>query len=127
MLDLFEAPVVSGFSTATDFVSAAEEAELIAQIDATGLTPFRFHQWTGKRLTRSFDWSYDFETDGFEQTDPIPNWLKPLRSRAAKFVGLQPEDLVQTLLIRYDPGATIGWHKDQPVFVPIDAACERKR
>lgn len=25
-------------------------------------------------------------------------------------------DLVQALLIRYDPGAGIGWHRDRPVF-----------
>ena len=27
-----------------------------------------------------------------------------------------PDDLVQALLIRYDPGAGIGWHRDRPVF-----------
>ncbi len=26
------------------------------------------------------------------------------------------DDLVQALLIRYDPGAGIGWHKDRPAF-----------
>jgi alkylated DNA repair dioxygenase AlkB len=26
------------------------------------------------------------------------------------------DDLVQALLIRYDPGASIGWHRDRPVF-----------
>ena len=25
-------------------------------------------------------------------------------------------ELVQALLIRYDPGAGIGWHRDRPVF-----------
>ena len=29
---------------------------------------------------------------------------------------LAPDQLVQALLIRYDPGAGIGWHKDRPVF-----------
>ena len=36
--------------------------------------------------------------------------------RAARFAGLQPDELVQALLIRYDPGAGIGWHRDRPVF-----------
>jgi alkylated DNA repair dioxygenase AlkB len=40
----------------------------------------------------------------------------PLRERAARFAGLTPEELAQSLLIRYDPGAGIGWHRDRPVF-----------
>ncbi len=32
------------------------------------------------------------------------------------FAGLAPDDLVQALLTRYDPGAGIGWHRDRPVF-----------
>ena len=38
------------------------------------------------------------------------------RRRTADFAGLPPADLVQALLIRYDPGAGIGWHKDRPTF-----------
>jgi len=39
-----------------------------------------------------------------------------LKARPAAFAGLAPDQLVQALLIRYDPGAGIGWHKDRPVF-----------
>jgi len=45
-----------------------------------------------------------------------PDWLLPLRERVARFAVLEPEALVQSLLIRYDPGAGIGWHRDRPVF-----------
>src|SRR5690606_27681143 len=76
----------------------------------------KFQQWTGKRLTRSYGWSYDFESGSFAPTEPIPDWLQIVKARAAAFTGLQPDDLVQALLIRYDPGAGIGWHKDRPVF-----------
>jgi alkylated DNA repair protein (DNA oxidative demethylase) len=40
--------------------------------------------------------------------------LVPGLSSADEIV--DPEALVQILLIRYDPGAGIGWHKDRPVF-----------
>jgi alkylated DNA repair dioxygenase AlkB len=40
----------------------------------------------------------------------------PLRQTAARLTGLPVDDLVQALLIRYDPGAGIGWHRDRPVF-----------
>jgi alkylated DNA repair dioxygenase AlkB len=114
--DLFGAPVLPGLASADGFVSETEAATLVAEIDASALAPFRFQQWTGKRLTRSFGWSYDFETGRFAPTDAIPDWLAPLKARAAAFAGLDPAELVQALLIRYDPGAGIGWHKDRPVF-----------
>lgn len=116
MFDLFDTPVVPGLSTEPGIVSAAEEAELIARIDAEGLSPFRFQQWTGKRLTRSFGWNYDFESGRFAPTDPMPSWLEIIKARAAAFTGLAPASLVQALLTRYDLGAGIGWHKDRPVF-----------
>lgn len=116
MLDLFDAPVVAGLSMRCDIVSAEEEAALIAHIDETGLNPFRFQQWTGKRLTRSYGWSYDFSTGVFAPADPMPDWLDDVRRRAARFADLDPDQLVQALLIRYDPGAGIGWHRDRPVF-----------
>jgi alkylated DNA repair dioxygenase AlkB len=115
-LDLFDAPIVSGLAMRPDFIDAAEEAELMTRIDDTGLSPFRFQQWTGKRLTRSYGWSYDFETGRFAATEPIPEWLAGIKTRAAAFAGLAADDLSQALLIRYDPGAGIGWHKDRPVF-----------
>ena len=116
MLDLFDAPVLPGLRSASDFVDAAEERMLIGHIDSTDLAPFRFQGWTGKRLTTSFGWSYDFEDGRFAAAAPLPEWLLPLRERAARFAGLAPDALAQALLIRYDPGAGIGWHRDRPVF-----------
>lgn len=116
MLNLLDAPVVAGLAMQGGVVSTAEEAALIAHINDTGLSPFRFQQWTGKRLTRSYGWSYDFATGAFAPTDPMPDWLDDIRQRAAGFADLDPSQLVQALLIRYDPGAGIGWHRDRPVF-----------
>lgn len=114
--DLFARPLLPGLSFREDFVSPEEERSLIAAIDAVELSPFRFRGWTGKRLTASFGWRYDFEDASFRPTEPIPAFLLPLRERAAAFAGLGPDALVQVLLIRYDPCAGIGWHRDRPVF-----------
>jgi DNA oxidative demethylase len=89
---------------------------LIASIDAAELSPFRFNGWLGKRLTASYGWRYDFDDASFAPTDAIPDWLLPLREKAARFARLQPDQLVQALLIRYDRGAAIGWHRVRPVF-----------
>lgn len=105
-----------GLATDRDILSPDEEAALIAAIDSSPLEPFRFHGWTGKRLTHSYGWRYDFDQARFAETDPIPNWLLPLRARAAAFAGLPEDALPHALLIRYDPGAGIGWHRDRSVF-----------
>lgn len=114
--DLFGTPLIPGLELRDDIVDQDEEAELIARIDAEQLSPFRFQGWLGKRLTRSFGWHYDFENGRFGESDPLPDWLLPLRRRAANFARLPEDELVQALLIRYDPGAGIGWHRDRPVF-----------
>lgn len=114
--DLLDAPLLAGLAQAEAVVTPPEEQSLIASIDATGLSPFQFHQWLGKRLTASYGWRYDFDDASLTPTAPIPDWLLPLRTKAAKFAGLAPDELVQSLVIRYDPGAGIGWHRDRPVF-----------
>src|SRR3546814_4430587 len=113
--DLFGTPILPGLAQVPDFISVADEAALIARIDAATPTPFRFQGWTGKRLTRSYGWSYDFETGLFAPADSIPDWLQALKTRAEQFAGLPPSEIVQALIIRYNPGAGIGWHKDRPV------------
>jgi alkylated DNA repair protein (DNA oxidative demethylase) len=114
--DLFERPLVPGFRFQADVLTPHAERELIQQIDAIDLTPFRFQGWTGKRVTASFGWRYDFDDASFGPTEPIPAWLLPARHIAATFAGLPADELVQALLTRYDPGAGIGWHRDRPVF-----------
>lgn len=115
-LDLFDTPVLPGLSTCANLIDEGEERMLIDRIEATNLTPFRFQGWTGKRLTTSFGWSYDFDVGQPKEAPPVPDWLRPFHDRAAAFAHLDPEDLIQALLIRYDPGAGIGWHRDRPIY-----------
>jgi alkylated DNA repair protein (DNA oxidative demethylase) len=116
MLDLFDAPVLPGLASRSGMVDEAEERALVAAIDATDLTPFRFQGWMGRRLTSSFGFSYDFETQRAARANPIPDWLLPIRDRMAVFAGIEARSLIQALLIRYDPGAGIGWHRDRPIY-----------
>lgn len=113
---LFADPVVPGLELREGFVGKTEERPLIDHIEQLGLSPFRFQGWTGKRLTRSFGWRYDFDDASFSETEPIPEWLLPMRERAADLAGLAPGDFAHALVIRYDPGAGIGWHRDRPQF-----------
>ncbi|MDB5708640.1 MAG: 2OG-Fe(II) oxygenase [Sphingomonas bacterium] len=97
-------------------IDAGEEATLLAQLEHVAVAPFRFQGWTGKRLTASFGWRYDFDDASFAAADPLPDFLASLRDRGARFAGLAPADLVHALVVRYDPGAGIGWHRDRPLF-----------
>ncbi len=114
--DLFGADLLPGLTYADNLVTPAEEHDLVEAIRTANLTPFQFQQWEGKRLTRSFGWTYDFTTGRFARGEPVPEWLFPLRTRAAAFAGLDASAIEQVLLIEYGKGAGIGWHKDRPVF-----------
>lgn len=113
---LFDAPLITGLRYADDLIGDAEERSLIERLAELELSPFRFHGWTGKRKTQSFGWRYDFDDASFTRADPIPDWLRPLREKAAAFARLPAEEFVHVLLARYDPGAGIGWHRDRDVF-----------
>jgi alkylated DNA repair dioxygenase AlkB len=118
-LDLFDASPIPGLRYEDEFLTATEEQFLIEQIGAQHLAPFRFQQWTGKRLTATFGWRYDFESGSFARAEPLPSFLLPFRKRAARFAGLLEKELEQALLIHYDAGAGIGWHRDRPVFEQV--------
>jgi alkylated DNA repair dioxygenase AlkB len=113
---LFDAPLIPGLDYRGELIDPPEEARLIATIDELDLSPFKFQCWTGKRLTKTFGWRYDFDDRSFEPAGPLPDWLMPLRDKAADFGGIDPQEFVHALVTRYDPGTGIGWHRDRPQF-----------
>lgn len=113
---LFDTPLIEGLRYAEQVIGEAEERALLDRLQSLDLAPFRFHGFIGNRRTQSFGWRYDFEDASFTPAEPIPDWLQPVRERAATFAGLNPDDFVHVLLARYDPGAGIGWHRDRDVF-----------
>ena len=115
--DLFGSDdAIPGFSLVEDAVDAAWEERLTELIDAAPLEPFKFGQWTGKRLTASYGSAYDYQRGKVLPAPVLPDWLAELRDRLAPLADLDAEALRQALLIRYDPGAGIGWHRDRPQY-----------
>ena len=116
--DLFGAPsgVPEGLVYRPDLLSAEEEKALVERLDGEPFRPFEFQGFLGKRETVSYGWSYRFDGSGLAQAEPIPDWLLPVRERAATLAGLPAEALEHALLIRYGEGAGLGWHRDRPVF-----------
>jgi DNA oxidative demethylase len=105
-----------GLLVREEFITVPEEQALLENFSALPFQPFAFHGWFGKRETVSFGWRYDFNDSRMHAAPPIPDFLLPLRERAAALAGVPPEALEQSLVIRYDVGAGIGWHRDRPVF-----------
>jgi alkylated DNA repair dioxygenase AlkB len=129
--DLFESPAgyfPEGFRYAPDIVTADEERALLERLPTLAFREFEFQGFLGKRRVVSFGWRYDFNGGGFQKTEPIPDFLLPLRARTAQFAGLHPDALAHALVLEYPPGAAIGWHKDRAVFddvigVSLASAC----
>jgi alkylated DNA repair dioxygenase AlkB len=70
----------------------------------------------GNRRTVSYGWRYDFNDRRLQQAEDIPEFLLRLRTVAAGFAGMEPEQLQQVLVTEYDAGAGIGWHRDKAMF-----------
>jgi alkylated DNA repair dioxygenase AlkB len=110
------APLVPGLALVEEAIDAALERALEAHVDAAPLAPFQFGQWEGKRLTANYGSAYDYQRARPIPAPPLPGWLVDLRALLAPQFGRDPAAFVQGLLIRYDPGAGIGWHRDRPQY-----------
>jgi alkylated DNA repair dioxygenase AlkB len=105
-----------GFQYQPELLSASHEQALLERVKQLPLKHFEFQGFTGKRRTVSYGWRYDFNERTLQKADDIPVFLLHLRERAARFAGLDPGQLQQALVIEYDAGASIGWHRDKAVF-----------
>lgn len=105
-----------GFRYQPALLDVAEAGALLDSIKSLPFKEFEFHGFVGKRRVVSFGWRYDFDGGGLAKTDDMPDFLLPVRAKAAAFAGIAPSDLQQVLVTEYGPGAAIGWHKDRFVF-----------
>jgi alkylated DNA repair dioxygenase AlkB len=116
---LFAEPLIDGLDYREEFITLTEHDRLVEKLAAEDLTPFRFHGWLGNRKTKTYGWRYDFDDASFTPAEPIPEWLLPLREKAAVLASVDADAFAHVLLARYDPGAGIGWHRDRPQFEKV--------
>jgi len=100
------------------FLSEEEERGLLEHARAAPYAEIRMRGQVARRRTAHFGWLYGYESWQVEPGPAIPDFLLPLRARCAELMGEVPERLVEALLSEYTPGATIGWHRDAPMFGP---------
>jgi alkylated DNA repair dioxygenase AlkB len=108
--------LLEGFRYRSALIDKAEADALISHVRELPFREFDFHGFKGKRRVVSFGYHYDFSEQQLRKTKSIPEFLLPLRARAAVFANLAPESLSHALVTEYAPGAGIGWHRDRPVF-----------
>jgi alkylated DNA repair dioxygenase AlkB len=121
--DLFRAPdfharddLPEGFRYQPELITAAEEAELVRQLESLAFQPFDFHGHLANRRVAGFGLRYDFDQRKVVEAPPIPAFLMLLRDKVAAFARLPADAFVQVLINEYRPGAGIGWHRDKPHF-----------
>jgi DNA oxidative demethylase len=71
-----------------------------------------------RRTALHFGYDYGYNSGTIRPTAPPPPFLDPLRERAAGLIGRPADALAQALVLKYPPGAGIGWHRDRPIFGP---------
>jgi alkylated DNA repair protein (DNA oxidative demethylase) len=99
-----------------DFLTEEEHADLASTFATLAYEAYDYHGFTAKRRVARYGLGYDFGTQSTTPADPLPEFLEPIRERAAVLAGFASEDLVQGMVTEYPPGAPIGWHRDAPQF-----------
>ena len=105
-----------GFRYRLDFLDADEERDLVERIRPLPLTPFDFHGYLANRRVVSYGWRYSYDDRTLQQAEALPDFLRPIREKAAGFAQLAPDEFPHALITEYTPGTPIGWHRDKSVF-----------
>jgi alkylated DNA repair dioxygenase AlkB len=112
---------ISGFSYHPDLFSERDELSFVSQFETLVLRPFDFHGFKGNRRVISFGWRYDYGASKLEETEPLPSFLQPLSTAAARLSRIPETEFKTALVTEYTLGAGIGWHRDKPMFRDVMA------
>lgn len=107
-----------GLSYLPGFLSEEEERALVDELSRLDYREIHMHGVVARRTVLHYGWDYGYESWRLTPAPPVPRFLEPVRERCAAAAGLQPGALEELLISRYPPGASIGWHRDAPMFGP---------
>jgi alkylated DNA repair dioxygenase AlkB len=105
-----------GFQYIPDFISEAEETELIQEVLKTALLTFVFQGYEAKRRVASFGQDWSFEHQKLSKGKDIPHVFQPLIEKVARHLALPKEAFAEFLITEYPMGSVINWHRDAPPF-----------
>jgi alkylated DNA repair dioxygenase AlkB len=116
-----ERPSPEGLSYTADFLTVAEERELIERAATLPLAPFQFGIYEGKRRVVYFGARYDYTHQRLEPAQDLPDWIVPYVRRTERLANLAEGSIRHALFTEYDVGAGIGWHRDKKHFDEVFA------
>jgi alkylated DNA repair dioxygenase AlkB len=119
--DLFSATprLPDGFRYQEEFLDPAEETTLLAAIRELPLEHAQYKAYSARRRVASFGGRYDFSNNELLTAAPMPQWLLPLRERAARWAALEADHIDHALVAEYAAGTPLGWHRDVPDFEAV--------
>ncbi len=126
-----EPSLPAGLIFTPDFLSVAEEIDLLAFIHTIEFRTFEMHGVAAKRRIKQFGWHYSFGSYQLTPADPIPQAFANIGFRAAALAGLDASEWAEALLTEYPAGSGIGWHRDAPAFgivagISLQGACRMR-
>jgi alkylated DNA repair dioxygenase AlkB len=122
LFDLVDPPpagLPQGLRYEAAFLTAEEEAALIAVIRELPLAAAKYKSYTARRRVVSYGGSFDYDANRLQPTTALVPALEPLRERVARWAGFEPDELVHALVAEYAPGTPLGWHRDVPDFEDV--------
>ena len=114
-----ESALPSGLVYQPGFLSEREEADALAGIATLDLRQAQYKEYLANRRVASFGAGYDFDANELTPAPVMAPFLLPLRDRAARWAGEDPESFGYALVAEYRPGTQLGWHRDVPQFESI--------
>ena len=118
---LFGPSVPDGLLYRPDFVSPEEEHDLVAEIELLEFSQVEMRGAVARRRTVHYGWTYGYYARRTGPGPPLPTFLLPLRARAAEWASIDEAAFVEALITEYPAAATIGWHRDAPMFGDVIA------
>jgi alkylated DNA repair dioxygenase AlkB len=123
---LFQPDLPAGFHYRENFITDADERDLLDAIAGVAFSEFEMRGVVARRRVAFFGQSYDRAAAG-----PIPAFLLPLRGAIAQWAGVAADAFAMALINEYRPGSPIGWHRDAPQYdmvagVSLLSACRMK-
>lgn len=99
-----------------DFITIEEENSLLQFIQDLDFDQVIMHDKVARRTVKHYGYKYLFSSGRAKEGEPIPDSLLWLRDRSAKFAHIPQAELEEMLITKYPEKATIGWHRDAPMF-----------
>ena len=92
------------------FITPDQELSLLDRIRSLDFHEMKMRGVVARRRVIHYGVKYSFETFKASPWPPIPEFLLPLREKAADLASVEADALAEALITAYSPGASIGWH-----------------